>query len=55
MVRIYESGCYNSLTAFRRSMYVEVLFNALTGFLVQSFFAYRIWSCMLNPTIAPLN
>ncbi|KAF9021127.1 hypothetical protein BDZ89DRAFT_249149 [Hymenopellis radicata] len=30
------------------SMYVEVLFNALTGFLVQSYFAYRIWSFRPN-------
>ncbi|THU96104.1 hypothetical protein K435DRAFT_665112 [Dendrothele bispora CBS 962.96] len=27
------------------SVYIEVLFCAFTGFLVQSFFAYRIWQC----------
>ncbi|KAK0493136.1 hypothetical protein EDD18DRAFT_1333892 [Armillaria luteobubalina] len=30
------------------TLYVEVIFNAITGFLVQSFFAYRIWTFRKN-------
>ncbi|KAK0437932.1 uncharacterized protein EV420DRAFT_155447 [Desarmillaria tabescens] len=30
------------------TLYVEVVFNAITGFLVQSFFAYRIWTFRKN-------
>ncbi|KAK0459422.1 uncharacterized protein EV420DRAFT_1678180 [Desarmillaria tabescens] len=36
------------------TLYVEVVFNAITGFLVQSFFAYRIWTCFPEKLRSPV-
>ncbi|KAK0226651.1 hypothetical protein IW262DRAFT_1294826 [Armillaria fumosa] len=45
---ISHFGDTNALENIVWTLYVKVIFNAITGFLVQSFFAYRIWTFRKN-------
>ncbi|KAF8910258.1 hypothetical protein CPB85DRAFT_1435349 [Mucidula mucida] len=44
-------GDRNGLNTVLWSIYLEVLFNGLTGFLVQSFFVHRIWTFRRNVSV----
>lgn len=44
---ITHFGDIDNLQNVLWSLYLEALFNGITGFLVQSFFLHRIWTCMI--------
>ncbi|KAK7447102.1 hypothetical protein VKT23_013760 [Stygiomarasmius scandens] len=48
MYTIAHFGDFDNLNNILWSLYIEVLFCAFTGFLVQSFFAHRIWQFKKN-------